>query len=169
MPTCLCGFPGIHTCSRQAKQMPSSFHSPFQYAQLPHIGIAVIFLPQLGQKSVISLAYVPCPRRYLANGIHIPQWVHCGVSASYTLHSAIVKSSVHLGAAVGAVRRLPIGPYIGIKPLKSVPSANRAWLVAFPPPMSHWRNIDNNAFWYFLYRSFEIILKDYSTKSAPIG
>lgn len=88
-PTCLCGLPGIHTCSRQAKQMPSSFHSPFPYAQLPHIGIAFIFLPQLGQKSVIFLASVPCPRRYLANGIHIPQWVHCGVSASYTLHSAI--------------------------------------------------------------------------------
>lgn len=88
-PTFLCAFPGTHVCSLHAKQTPSSFHSPCPYVQSPHNGMAVIFSPHDGQKSVISRAFVPVFLRYLAKGIHIPQWLHCGVSYSKIIHSLI--------------------------------------------------------------------------------
>lgn len=87
----LCALPGTHVCPLHARQIPSSFHSPCPYVQPPHIGMAVIFSPHDGQKSVIVRAFVPVLLRYLAKGIHIPQWLHCGVSYSYSksIHSLI--------------------------------------------------------------------------------
>ena len=52
-----------------------------------------------------------------------------------------IVATSHIGSAVGAIIWFPICPYICIKPLKSVPSANRTWLAAFPPSMPHRGNI----------------------------
>ena len=47
------------------------------------------------------------PARYLANGAHIPQWLHCGVSYSYTIHLDIVRASIHLRPTVGTIVASP--------------------------------------------------------------
>lgn len=101
-PALLCAFPGTHIFSLHAKHIPSFFHSPCPYVQSPHIGMAVILAPHDGQKSVIARAFLPVRLRYRAKGIHIPQCVHFGVSASYTFHSPCVHDGAGFAAMLSA-------------------------------------------------------------------